>query len=333
MTNFTLGKTTLNPPIILAPMAGVSDLPFRLITRSFGCKFAFSEMISARALAYKGKKTLRMIAPHPEDKPLGVQLLGSDPVFIQQAIEILNNLYKPDVIDLNAACPVKKVTNRGEGAALLKDPPKLRKLLDVIIRESQVPVTVKIRSGWDENSINAVEIAKLAEDAGVKTVLIHGRTKVQSYKGNVDYKIISKVKASVKIPVIGSGDALSPELIKKMLNETGCDAVAIARGAIGNPWIFPQTVRLLTDGATTPPPALNEIIQIMQKHFALSCAFHGERIGVIIFRKFFYWYTRGISGINPLRDKAFRVKTKEEMINVITELNHTDLITPAGKKS
>jgi len=331
MLNFKLGKVTLTPPILLAPMAGVSDLPFRLITRSFGCKFAFAEMISARALAHKGKKTLKMISSTPEDKPLGVQLLGAEAVFIQQAIEILNQS-DFEVLDFNAACPVRKAVNRGEGAALLKDPKKLHTLLKIIVRESRLPASVKIRSGWDENSINAVEVAQLAEDAGVKTLLIHGRTKAQSYRGKVDYDIIRQVKEAVKIPVVGSGDVLSPELAKKMFDETGCDAVAIARGALGNPWIFPQTVRLLKDGATAPPPSLDELIKTMLKHFELSCEFHGERIGVIIFRKFFYWYTRRIAVIKPLREKAFRAKTKEEIINVINELKQADLITPSRQK-
>ena len=332
MLNFKLGKVTLTPPILLAPMAGVSDLPFRLITRSFGCKFAFAEMISARALAHKGKKTLKMISSTPEDKPLGVQLLGAEAVFIQQAIEILNQS-DFEVLDFNAACPVRKAVNRGEGAALLKDPKKLHTLLKIIVRESRLPASVKIRSGWDENLINAVEVAQLAEDAGVKTLLIHGRTKAQSYRGKVDYDIIRQVKEAVKIPVVGSGDAFSPELVKKMFDETGCDAVAIARGALGNPWIFPQTVRLLKDGATAPPPSLDELIKTMLKHFELSCEFHGERIGVIIFRKFFYWYTRRIPGIRPFREQAFRAKTKEQIINVINELKEVDLITTLNKKN
>lgn len=320
MTPFKLGKTTIDPPIILAPMAGVSDLPFRLITRSFGCQFAFSEMISARALSHKGKKTVKMITSPPDDKPLGVQLLGSDPVFIQQAVDILNNEYQPEIIDFNAACPVKKVTNRGEGAALLKNPSELSVILKSIIRKSRVPVTVKIRSGWDDNSINTIDIAKMAEDAGVTAIMIHGRTRAQFYKGQVDYNIISQVKKAVQIPVVGSGDALCPELIKKMFDETGCNAVAIARGAIGNPWIFNQTAELLKTGITAPAPSRKEIVQTMKRHFSLSAEFHGERIGVIVFRKFFHWYTKAIPGISPLRDRAFRAKTAIQIAEVIEDL-------------
>jgi len=326
---FKLGKISLSPPILLAPMAGVSDLPFRIITRSLGCNFAFAEMISARALAHKGKKTIKMLFSLPEDNPLGVQLLGAETIFIQQAIEILNES-DFEVLDFNAACPVKKATNRGEGAALLKDPKKLQKILKVIVKESKLPATLKIRAGWDENSINAVEIARIAEDAGIKTILIHGRTKTQSYRGNVDYNIIRQVKESVKIPVVGSGDVFSPELVKKMLDETGCDAVAIARGALGNPWIFSQTIQFLENGTKAPSPSLEELIKTMKRHFELSCDFHGERIGVIIFRKFFYWYTRRIPGIKPLREKAFHAKIKEEITTTINELEK--LNNTAGMK-
>ncbi|MBI5779472.1 MAG: tRNA dihydrouridine synthase DusB [Planctomycetes bacterium] len=324
---FKLGKVTLSPPILLAPMAGVSDLPFRLITRSFGCEFAFAEMVSARALAYKSKKTLKLIASVPEDKPLGVQLLGADPVFIRQAIEIINQSDFA-ALDFNAACPVRKAVNRGEGAALLKDPKKLHALLQIIVKESRLAASVKIRSGWDENSVNAVDIARLAEDAGVKTIFIHGRTRAQSYRGKVDYNIIRKVKESVQIPVVGSGDAFSPELVKKMFDETGCDAVAIARGALGNPWIFPQVAQFFKDGATAPQHSLDDLIKTMHKHFELLCDFHGERIGVVVFRKFFYWYTKRIPGIRPLREKTFRAKTKEEVTNIMDELTRMDLIAP-----
>lgn len=322
MHKFTLGKTTLSPPILLAPMAGVSDLPFRLITRSFGCRFAFAEMVSARALSYGGRKTLKMISSVPDDKPLGVQLLGSEPLYIQKAVAILNES-DFDVLDLNAACPVRKAVNRGEGAALLKDLPKLRKLLDIMVKESRLPVTVKIRAGWDDKTVNAVDAAKTAEDAGAKAVLIHGRTKVQCYKGTVDYDIIRRVKEAVKIPVVGSGDAFSPELVKKMFDQTGCDAVAIARGALGNPWIFPQFAHYLKTGKSVPGPAFDKLLETMERHFELGCDFHGERIGVVVFRKFFYWYTKRLLNIRPLREKAFKTRTKEQMAEVLNELAET----------
>ncbi|MEW6026506.1 MAG: tRNA dihydrouridine synthase DusB [Planctomycetota bacterium] len=318
--DFKLGKTTLSPPILLAPMAGVSDLAFRLITRSFGCKFAFAEMVSARALCYGGKKTRRMIEPHPDDRPLGIQLLGSEPAYLQKAVAILNAEYRPEVIDLNAACPVRKVVRRGEGSGLMKTPEKFQELLTLMVRESQVPVTVKIRAGWDEKSINAVEMARRAADAGVKTVFIHGRTKDQLYKGKVDYGIIRQVKEAVKIPVIGSGDALSPELVRKMFEQTDCDAVAIARGALGNPWLFPQFTHYLKSGKIPDAPSFSALLETMERHFDLCCEFHGERIGVVVFRKFFYWYTKRLLNIRPLREKAFKTRTKEQMVEVLREL-------------
>ncbi|MFH0888032.1 MAG: tRNA dihydrouridine synthase DusB [Planctomycetota bacterium] len=316
---FKIGNIQLSAPIILAPMAGVSDLPFRTINRSLGCEFAFLEMISARALAYRGKKTLRMMENIPADKSLGIQLLGTDLQFIRKAIDIING-YDFEIIDFNAACPVPKVTKRGEGASLLKEPKKLQEILKAIVECSKKPVSLKIRSGWNDDSINAVNVALYAQDAGIKYLFIHGRTKIQCYSGRVDYQIIRKVKEALNIPVIGSGDALSPQLIKKMFDETGCDAVTIARGALGNPWIFPQTAEFLKSGILPQTPALDEIADTMIKHFNLCCDYHGERIGVIIFRKFFYWYTRKIIGIKTLRNKIFASKTKEQIMDIINEL-------------
>ncbi|MFH1231111.1 MAG: tRNA dihydrouridine synthase DusB [Planctomycetota bacterium] len=332
---FKIGNIELSAPIILAPMSGVSDFPFRTISRSLGCEFAFLEMISARALAYRGRKTFRMITTIEADKPLGIQLLGADLQYILKAMDIING-YDFEIIDFNAACPVPKVIKRGEGASLLKEPKKLREILKVIVEHSKKPVSLKIRSGWNDDSINAVDVALYAQDAGIKYLFIHGRTKVQGYSGRVDYRIIKKVKEALNIPVIGSGDALSPQLIKKMFDETGCDAVTIARGALGNPWIFPQTAEFLKSGILSAAPALDKIADTMIKHFNLCCDYHGERIGVIIFRKFFYWYTRkiigsprcpsglpekvGEAGIKTLRNKVVHSKTKEQVMDIINEL-------------
>ncbi len=300
-------------------MAGISDLPFRMINRSFGCEFAFSEMISAQSLAHNSKKTMRMISTEEGDKPIGVQLLGNDPDVLRAAMEAVEK-YHFDVLDFNAACPVNKVTSRGEGAGLLREPRKLLELLRGMVSRSKVPVTLKIRAGWDENSVNAREAALYAQDAGVAAVTIHGRTRMQGYRGTVDYAVIREVKKALSIPVIGSGDALSPQAIKMMFDETGCDGVAIARGSLGNPWIFRQTSEFLEHNTTPQRPGMEELVETMISHLVLCCNFYGKRVGNMIFRKFFLWYTRGIPGVKPLRQRALRSETDEEMVAVTREL-------------
>jgi tRNA-dihydrouridine synthase B len=300
-------------------MAGITDVPFRMITRSFGCEFGFTEMISARSLVYNSRKTVRMISTAAGDKPVGVQLLGDDPLIIRSAMEILEK-HDFDILDFNAACPVAKVTSRGEGAGLLKEPRRLQELLRVMVNHSRVPVTLKIRAGWDENSVNARETALYAQDAGIAAVTIHGRTRVQGYSGTVNYTIIRKVKKALSIPVIGSGDALSPQLIKRMFDETGCDGVAIARGALGNPCIFRQTAEFLERGTIPRRPGMQELVETMITHLNLCRNFYGERVGNMIFRKFFLWYTRGIPGVKPLRQRALRSGSTEETAAVTRDL-------------
>ena len=316
-----IGDLKLRHPFILAPMAGVTDLPFRLLNRRFGCELAFIEMINCRSLSYKSRKTQEMLSTSPEDKPLGVQLLGLEPKFILKGVEILNKR-DFDVLDFNAACPAKKVVSRGEGSALLKDPKNLNRLLKVVVKNSKFPVTVKIRSGWDEACVNAREVALYAEDAGVKALFIHGRTRMQEYGGSVDYGIIKKVKDALKIPVIGSGDVFSWQSAKKMFDETGCDAVAVARGGLGNPWIFNE-IKACLKGKTPPTrPDIDEIKKVMAGHLKASVVFHGERIGVVAFRKFFSWYTKGWQGCRPLRKKACEAKTEKEMLHIIKLLDN-----------
>lgn len=315
-----IGTLKLNSSLILSPMAGVSDLPFRLINRKFGCELAFNEMINARSLSYKSKKTKFMLSTSSQDRPLGIQLLGCEPDFIQRALDILKE-YEFDLLDFNAACPAKKVTRRGEGAALLKDPKKLNKLLKILVKNSKTPVTAKIRLGWDKNSINAKEAALYAQDAGINGLFIHGRTKQQDYSGKVDYKTIKTVKDALEIPVIASGDLFSAQLAKKMFDETGCDGLAIARGALGNPWIFKEIQEFLVTGKIIPRPETGEIIKILLLHLDLCIDFYGERIGVVIFRKFISWYTKGFRKIRPLREKISRTKTKEEIIAFVSQIS------------
>ena len=314
-----IGRLSLTSRLILAPMAGITDLPFRMISRSFDCELAFAEMISARSLVYKSKKTMRMISTAAGDRPLGVQLLGNDPLIMSTAMEVLED-HDFDIIDLNAACPVTKVTCRGEGAALLKEPRRLHGLLRTMVERSDVPVTLKIRAGWDDACLNARDIALRAEDSGIAAVTIHGRTRLQRYGGSVNYGLIGNVKKALSIPVIASGDALSPRLIAKLFSETGCDGVAIARGALGNPWIFRQTSEYLRKGTTSVMPEAEELVRTMLSHLNLCSDFYGEGVGNMIFRKFFLWYTRGIPGVKPLRQRAVLSATVAETKAIVRDL-------------
>jgi tRNA-dihydrouridine synthase B len=314
----SIGTLNLESRLVLGPMAGVTDLPFRLLNRSFGCELAFTEMISANSLIYKGKSTSKMLATTAEDRPLGTQILGRDSETVKRALErIPDDTF--DVLDFNAACPVKKVVSRGEGAGLLKEPARLEEILRAIVKNTRIPVTVKIRTGWDEPSVNAVEVARRAEDAGVKGLFIHGRTRRQGYSGGVDYGVIREVKESLRIPLFASGDALTPALIGRLFNETGCDGVAVARGAFGNPWIFRETAEYLKHGQTPLRPDVRDIVETMKDHLSLSIGFHGEKAGVVHFRKFFAWYTRGIA-VEELKYRAFRANTREEVVRLIDEV-------------
>jgi tRNA-dihydrouridine synthase B len=300
-------------------MAGISDLPFRMLNRGFGAELAFVEMINCRSISHKSKRTENMLSPGPKEKPLGVQILGCEEKFILKALDVLSK-YKFDLIDFNAACPAKKVVRRGEGASLLKEPKKINRLLKLIVKNSKLPVTAKIRIGWDKDSINSREVALYAQDAGIKALFVHGRTKAQGYSGGVDYKAVSLAKKAIDIPLIASGDILSAQLAKRMYDETGADGLAIARGSLGNPWIFKEITEYLKKGKVILRPSLEKVIKVMLEHLAASVAFYGERNGVIIFRKFFGWYTKGIRSIRPLREKSSRVKTQEEMAGIISSL-------------
>jgi len=316
-----IGNLKLNSHLILAPMSGISDLAFRLLNRKYGAELAFVEMLNVRSLGYNSRKTEEMLSTNKEDRPLGVQILGCEPEFILRALDILKN-YQYDILDFNAACPVKKVTRRGEGASLLKNPAKLQNLLKLVVKNSEVPVTAKIRTGWDKNSINAKEIALYAQDAGISALFIHGRTKFQGYSGKVDYQIIKEVKKALDIPVIASGDILSAELARKMSDETGCDGLLIARGALGNPWFFRQVLK---------PPGSDEIADTMLEHLHSCIDFYGVRNGVTVFHKFFGWYTRGFRKIRRLRERAYRTRTKEEMSAVIADFRGYERVRARDK--
>ncbi|MCX5701606.1 MAG: tRNA dihydrouridine synthase DusB [Candidatus Omnitrophica bacterium] len=311
-----IGTLKLKSNLILAPMAGITDLPFRMLNRAFGCELAFVEMVNSSSISHKSKRTQKMLSSHKDERPLGVQLLGCEEKFMQRAMDVINE-YDFDILDFNAACPARKVMRRGEGAALLKDPVKLSGILKIVVKKAKVPVTVKIRSGWDKDSVNAVEVASRCQDAGVSAVFIHGRTRAHKFSGVVDYGIIREVKKVINIPVIASGDILSPQLAKRMFDETGSDAVIVARGALGNPWIFREITEFIKKGKIIDRPSPQQVAEVAIEHLKMCVDFYGERNGVLIFRKFFSRYTKGFRKVSRLRELSSRVKTTEEMAEFI----------------
>jgi len=310
-----IGTLKLKSNLILAPMAGITDLPFRMLCRRFGVELAFVEMINCRSISHKSRRTRQMLFTLPGDRPLGIQILGCEEQYILKALEVLRG-YKFDLLDFNAACPAKKVVRRGEGSGLLKDPKKFKRILKLVVKNSWLPVTVKIRLGWDKDSVNAREIALLAQDCGVNAVFVHGRTKTQAYSGQVDYNAIREVKEALDIPLIASGDLFSGPLALRMLDETGCDGLSIARGCLGNPWIFKEIKEYLR-GKVIARPANEEIAKVMLEHLSSCIEFYGERNGVVIFRKFYTWYTKGQRKVRRLRERSSRARTKEEMKEII----------------
>jgi nifR3 family TIM-barrel protein len=315
----------LKHPFILAPLAGISDLPMRVISRELGCEMAFIEMISVHAITHRNIKTLELMTSSPEDKPLGIQFLGRQPEHLEAAwAEVKDIGYA--VVDLNSACPVKKVVKRKEGAALMREPDALYTAVKTLVNCADIPVTCKVRAGWDAHSVNAVEAAHAIEEAGASAIFIHGRTRSQQYSGTVDYEVIGKVKSEVNIPVIGSGDVFSARLAKRMLDETGCDGVSMARGAMGNPWIFRESIELLETGVTPPRPDIYEITRVMRKHLDLCLEHYGEKHAPFVYRKLYIWYTKGLRNVKPLRLKAVRATTREEHLELIGELEEMNTL-------
>jgi tRNA-dihydrouridine synthase B len=301
-------------------MAGVSDLPFRVIARRFGAPLAFTEMIDARALSHKDRRTLHMLSSGEKDRPLGVQLVGNDEKYLLKAMEVLEG-YEFDLLDLNAACPAPKLAKKGMGAGLLREPARLESLLEMMVQRSRVPVTVKIRSGWDGGSLNAMEVAQRACNAGVSALFIHGRTKVQGYSGAVDYGVIRDVKNASPVPVIASGDNISLAAVMKTFEETNCDGVAIARGSLGNPWIFRDIIGFFEKPVSDHDEVgAGEVVEVMRDHLDMVIDHYGEKKGVSCFRKFFIWYTRGLKGVKPYRDLAFRAVTRDDLHEVMEEV-------------
>ena len=311
-----IGNVELENNLILAPMAGVTDLPFRLLCKEQGCGLMYTEMVSAKAILYKNRNTGPLMEVRPEEEPVALQLFGSDPEIVSDiAAQVEDGPYA--FIDINMGCPVPKIVNNGEGSALMKNPKLVEEILTALVKKVKKPVTVKFRKGFEDDHINAVEIARIAESCGVSAVAVHGRTRAQFYSGKADWDIIRQVKEAVKIPVIGNGDIFTPEDAKRMLEETGCDGLMIARGAKGNPWIFSRTLHYLETGELLGPPDKEELKETILRHAQLQIQFKGEYLGLCEMRKHLSWYTVGLPHSSSLRNDVNQTETWEEFYNLI----------------
>jgi len=303
---------------LLAPLAGISNLPFRLIARAQGCSLAYTEMISSNGLIRKTAKTYEYLKTCADDRPLGAQIFGADPKIMAQAACIVADS-GADLIDINMGCPVRKVIKAGAGAVLMRDSDLIARIVEAVKKAVKIPVTVKIRSGWTHSSINAVEIARIAEDCGADAITIHARTADQGYSGHADWKIIAAVKKAVKIPVIGNGDIRQPQDAVRMLAETSCDAVMVGRGALGNPWIFKGIVQALNGQAVNYLPSLKQRQEMIENHWKMESEFSGERLAGKSFRKHILWYTKGLDNSHHFRELAGKLKDDEGILNELNE--------------
>ncbi len=314
-----IGGVKIEKTAALAPMASVADRAYRLMAKEYGAAYVVGEMASCKGLCYNDRKTAELLSVLPEERPMAVQLFGAEPEFMAAAVKIAEK-FSPDIIDINSGCPMPKIVSGGAGSALMKTPKLFGELVRAAVDAASVPVTVKIRSGWDENSINAVEMAKIAEENGASAVAVHGRTRSQLYSGRADWDVIRAVKQAVKIPVIGNGDVSTPELCREMYEYTGCDLVMVGRGSYGRPWLFRQIREYLETGSYSPDPSPDEKLEIMRRHIGLIVADKGEKVGMKEARRPASWYLKGMQGAAHFRNLCSELTTLEQLERLIEQI-------------
>ena len=315
-----IGNVEIKNQVVLAPMAGISNTAYRQIIKEMGAGLIFAEMVSDKALVYGSKKTFDLLKMSDMERPIAQQIFGSDVDSFVKAAKLVEDKMHPDIIDINMGCPVPKVAIKSQaGSALLKNPDKIKEIVSAVVKAVSVPVTVKIRSGWDANSVNAVEVAKVIEEAGASAITVHGRTRAQGYSGNADWNIIKQVKEMVSIPVIGNGDVTSAEKAKEMLDFTGCDAVMIGRGVLGNPWLIKECVSYLESGIIPPKPSAREKIEMLKRHYQLLVDSTSEKQAILEIRTHALWYIKGMPKSAYIKNEICKTKNSEDLFKILND--------------